>query len=93
MLKQRFWVSQKHFIYKEKCGSHKRKINYDNLKSDTPFKNICFICLNKNPLKTIKNVYFILKALFILRFFGHIKNGLLKKTSLISKLMTSQPGS
>ena len=84
-----FWVSQKHFIYKEKCGSHKRKINYDNLKSDTPFKNICFICLNKNPLKTIKNVYFILKALFILRFFGHIKNGLLKKISLISK----QPGS
>ena len=38
MLKQRFWVSQKHFIYKEKCGSHKRKINYDNLKSDTPSK-------------------------------------------------------
>ena len=33
-------------------------------------KNICSICLDKSPLKIIKNAfYFILKALFILKIF------------------------
>ena len=43
--------------------------------------------------------YFTLKALFVLKvfkflcwFLGHYKNGLIKKISLISKLLTSQPG-
>ena len=43
--------------------------------------------------------YFTLKALFVLKIFkflawlfGHVKNGLIRKIRLISKLMTSQPG-
>ena len=43
--------------------------------------------------------YFTLKVLFVLkifstfsRFFGHVKNGLIKDVRLISKFMTSQPG-
>ena len=43
--------------------------------------------------------YFTLKALFVLKIFkflswlfGHVKNGLIRKIRLISKLMTAQPG-
>ena len=36
--------------------------------------------------------YFILKALFVIKIFKFLKNGLLRKANLISKFMTSQPG-
>ena len=32
-------------------------------------KNICFICFNDSPLKMMKMLYFILKALLILKIF------------------------
>ena len=71
-----------------------------NLNSDSHLpKNLCFICFNENPLKTMKNAsYFILKALFVLKifklstFWSCRKNGLIRKTSLTAKLMASQPG-
>ena len=59
------------------------------------------IRLIENPLKVIENTfYFILKAIFVLkifkflwRLFCHVgKNGLIRKISVTSKLMMSQPG-
>ena len=72
------------------------------LKSDSRLpKKFALFASFKNPLKRIKNAFhFILKALFVLKIllsFYHEflvirKNGLIRKTRLISKLMTSQPG-
>ena len=53
------------------------KLNKVRLSSS---KNICIICMIKNPLKVMKKAcYFILKALFVLkifmflsRLFGHV---------------------
>ena len=54
-----------------------------------------------SPSKMMKNTfYFILKALFILKIFKFFvltfwafrKNGLIRKITLISKFMRSQPG-
>ena len=64
------------------------------------FQQIFFIYFNDSPSKMMKNAYFILKALFVLKIFkfsswlfGHVeKNSLMRKTSLNSKFMTSQPG-
>ena len=37
-------------------------------------KKILFICFGESPLKMMKNVfYFILKALFVLKIFGHVE--------------------
>ena len=64
----------------------------------SPFQNICFIFFHEGLSTIMKNAfYFILKALFILRVFKFLnfwscrKNGLIRKISLISELMTSQP--
>ena len=66
------------------------------------FRKIYFICFNESPLKMRKNVfYFILKALFVLKrfkflfwLFGRVKKtGLIRKITLISRFMASQPGS
>ena len=45
----------------------------------SPFKKNCVICLIESPLKLMKNAYFILKALFVLKvfefllqLFGHV---------------------
>ena len=63
---------------------------------------MCVICFIETPLKMVKNAfYFLLKALFVLKIFkslswlfGHAEeNDFFRKTSLISKFMTSQPGS
>ena len=45
------------------------KIFQELVKSESHLtKKICFICLNEDPLKTMKNAfYFILKALFVLK--------------------------
>ena len=60
-----------------------------------------FICFNDSPSKTMKNAfYFILKVIFILKIFKFLswhywacrKNGLMRKKSLISKFIASQPG-
>ena len=70
-------------------------------KLDSPLPKIFFICFNDSHSKMMKNAfYFILKTLFVLKIlnflswpFGHVeKNGLIRKTRLISKVMTSQPG-
>ena len=72
----------------------------DLLKPDSHLLKQCFIWFNESPLKMMKNVfYFIWRAFFVLeRFkylswlFSHIKNGLIRRISLISKFMTLQPG-
>ena len=54
----------------------------------------------ESPLKIMKNAfYFVLKALFDLKIFKFChefwscgKNGLIRKMSLTSKIMTSRPG-
>ena len=63
------------------------------------FQKNSVICLIESPLKMMKYAfYFILKALFVLRylnFYLHFlvfkKNGLIRKIRLISKFITSQP--
>ena len=51
------------------------------------------ILTHESPLKIMKIAfYFILKALFVIKIFKFLKNGLLRKANLISKFMTSQPG-
>ena len=54
-----------------------------------------FMSFNESPLKMMENgFYFILKALFVLKIFKFWlcrRNGLIRKITLISKLMTSQP--
>ena len=47
----------------------------DCLKSDSHFpKKILFICFGESPLKMMKNVFYvILKALFVLKIFGHVE--------------------
>ena len=35
----------------------------------SPFKKNYFTCINENPLKTMKNAYFILKTLFFFKIF------------------------
>ena len=72
------------------------------LKSDSHLPKFFFICFNESPLKMMKNAFFILKALFVLKIikflsrrFGHdvlVKNGLIMNIRLISKLIASQPG-
>ena len=54
---------------------------------------------NWSPFKNDENVYFILKAPFVLRMFeflsyfpGHVEKWLGYTDRLISKFMTSQPG-
>ena len=83
-------------------GLHKNMSCAFPLKSDSQLPNkIGAICLIESPFKIIKNVfYFILKALFVLKifvfvttFWSYRKNGLIRKMRLISKFMTSQPGS
>ena len=71
------------------------------LKSDSHLpKKVVLYGLMK-AFKMMKNAFYsILKALFILKIFkflswrfGHVeKNGLIRKISLVSKFMTSQPG-
>ena len=64
-----------------------------------PFKKI--ISFNDSPSKMMKTaLYFVLKALFILNilnifltFWTCRQNGLIRKIRLISKFLTSQPGS
>ena len=59
----------------------------------SPTKKISFYLLHERPLKMMKNAfYFILKALFVLTFSSCRRNGLIRKISLISKFLTSQPG-
>ena len=66
----------------------------------SPSKKAIFICLYKNLLKMMKNLfYFILKALFVLQIikfsswrFGYVEKNLIKKLGLFSKFMTSQTG-
>ena len=64
-------------------------------------KKNCVICLIKSPLKMMKNTfYFLLKALFVLKIFKFFvttfrlcrKNDLIRKITLTSKFITSQPG-
>ena len=62
----------------------------------SPSKKFCF---NDSLLKKMKSAfYFILKDLFIIKtfkfglFWSCRKNDLIRKISLISKFMTSQPG-
>ena len=70
----------------------------------SPSKKICFICFNGSFLTAMKNAkilpnakYFILKVIFVLKIFKFLsfwscrKNGLIRKTRLISELMTLQP--
>ena len=63
-------------------------------------KKFCVIYLIESPLKVMKNAfYFILKALFVPKIFKFFvttfwscrKNRLIRKVSLTSKFMTSQP--
>ena len=70
------------------------------LESDSHLpKKLCCLLYWKS-FKMMKNaLYFILKALFVLKIFkflswlfGHVKNGLIRKIRLISKFMTSQLG-
>ena len=74
------------------------RISFAKLKSWTftfqKKKKEFFIWFNVSPLKLMKNVfYFILKAPFVLKIFWLCrKNGLIRKIKLISKLMTSHPG-
>ena len=90
------------FIYLHwKCHFLKNSLNFTEIKLKvglSPSKNFFVICFSAALLKMIKNpFYFILKALFVLKifkllswlFWSHRKNGLIRKTKLISKLMTS----
>ena len=67
------------------------------LKSDPHFpKKVCFIlkvCFNKSPLKVLKDAYFMLKVLFVLRylnfcldFLGHVGKRLDKKGKVNFKI-------
>ena len=64
------------------------------------FQESFFYLLYENPLKLTKNTfYFIWKSLFVFKihkffswFCGHLRNGLTRKVSIISKFMTTQPG-
>ena len=67
----------------------------------TPFKKSArFASETESPSKVMKNpFYFILKALLVLKIFKILfdflvryKNVLIRKVTLISKFMTSQPG-
>ena len=67
----------------------------------SPSKKNFFICFNDSPMKIIKNVFlFHIKSsfrsqdisVFVLIFSACRKNGLNKKTGLISKFMMSQSG-
>ena len=66
----------------------------------SPSKKNFIIYFNDSPSEMMKYAfYLILKALFVLkifkflsRLFGHVKIGLIRKISLISKFMTPQSG-
>ena len=86
------------FLFKQDSNkSLSSTVIANGLKSDSNLpKKLCFICFNDSPLKMMKNAfYFTLKALFILKIFMTPwpcwKNGLIRKTRLISKFMTSRP--
>ena len=57
----------------------------------SPFKKVAFICFNKKPLKNDEKC-FLFHVKSCPDFFGHVKNGLMRKLMLISKSMTSQTG-
>ena len=68
----------------------------------SPSKKNCFVCLTETPLKMMKEKCFSfhLKSsfcskdvlIFVLNFWSHIKNDLIRKVKLISELITLQPG-
>ena len=55
-------------------------------------KKLCYL-VDWKPFKNDENAfYFVLKALFVKTFWSCRKNDLIRKISLTSKFMTSQPG-
>ena len=55
-------------------------------------KKLCYL-VDWKPFKNDENAfYFVLKALFVKTFWSCGKNDLIRKISLTSKFMTSQPG-
>ena len=64
----------------------------DALKSDSNLpKRDCIICFIESFLKIMKNGFYF-KSFFLHYFWSYRENGPIRKISLISKFMISQPG-
>ena len=50
------------------------------------------ICLIENPLRMIKNAFYVILKASFSSFWSCRKHGLIRKMGLTSKFMTSQPG-
>ena len=89
------------FVFCHCCWSLLWCYYWKSLKSDSHHQETLLYLLQwKNPLKMMKNAYyFISKTLLVVKIFkflcwlfGRVKNGLIRKIRLTSKLMTMQPG-
>ena len=104
---ENLWHSQNSLLshFQAFSGTFSNMQPYSGILSDIkvglpPSKNNYFIYFNDSPLKWMKMVLLNLKStfhsqdfkIFVLNFWSCRKNNVIRKISLISKFMTSQPG-